>query len=194
MSTARPSVIGPASLIQSSFGGNLEAVLVEGSRLVHWWAGSTPDPKTGDPRFGWHRAGTITEAATGPGSIIQSTIGTPGNFEVVALEGHRLVHYFKDNSDLSHPFRMGGVITDRATGPGCIIQSSIGDPGNFEVVVPEGNRLMHYFKDNSDPNRAFRLGGVITDRATGPGCIIQSNIGSPGNFEVVVPEGNRLMH
>ncbi len=79
-----PSAIGPASLIQSSFGGNLEAMLAEGNRLVHWWAGSTPDPKTGDPRFSWHRAGTITEAATGPGSIIQSTIGTPGNLEVVA--------------------------------------------------------------------------------------------------------------
>ena len=82
-----PAAIGPASLIQSSFGGNLEAVLAEGNRLVHWWAGSTPDPTTGDPRFSWRRAGTITEAATGPGSIIQSTIGTPGNFEVVALEG-----------------------------------------------------------------------------------------------------------
>jgi hypothetical protein len=52
-----------------------------------------PHPVTGDPGFSWHRAGTITEAATGPGSIIQSSIGTPANFEVIVPEGSRLMHY-----------------------------------------------------------------------------------------------------
>ena len=37
-----------------------------------------------------------------------------------------------------------------ATGPGCIIQSDFsgGDHGNFEVVVLEGNQLVHYFHDH----------------------------------------------
>jgi hypothetical protein len=187
-------VIGPASLIQRSFGGNLEAVLAEAGKLNHWWAGSTPDPETGDPRFTWHRAGTITEAATGPGSIIQSTIGSPGNFEVVALEGHRLVHYWKDNSNPSRAFRRGGVITERATGPGCLIQSSIGSPGNFELVVPEGNRLMHYWKDNSDFRNTFQPGGAITHAAAGPAAIVQGRIGSPGNLEVIGPTSDGLAH
>lgn len=186
-------MIGPASLIQSSFGGNLEAVLAEGPRLVHWWATHGLN-RDGDPVFGWQRGATISDHATGPGSIIQSRIGSPGNFEVVALEGTRLVHYWKDNSDVHHPWRPGGLISDRATGPACIIESNIGSPGNFEVVVPEGSRLVHYWKDNGDVHHPWQMGGVISDRATGPGCIIQSNIGSPGNFEVVVLEGRRLVH
>ena len=121
-------MIGPASLIQSSFGGNLEAVLAEGGELNHWVAGSIPDPETGDPRFAWRPAGTISHAATGPGSIIQSSIGSPGNFEVVALEGHRLVHYWKDNSDPSRAFARGGVITERATGPAASSRAASAGP------------------------------------------------------------------
>ena len=112
----------------------------------------------------------------------------------MALEGNRLVHYFKDNSDPSRPFQLGGAITDRATGPGCIIQSNIGDPGNFEVIVPEGSRLMHYFKDNSDVRHTFQVGGVITEAADAPAAIVQGRIGSPGNLEVIAAIGNRLAH
>ncbi len=84
--------------------------------------------------------------------FIQSTFGNPRNFEVVVLEGKNLVHYFHDNSKdlVSSPWVRLQTITTAATGPGCIIQSTFGN-GNFEVVVPEGKNLVHYFHDNSNP-------------------------------------------
>lgn len=73
----------------------------------------------------------------------------------------------------------------------CIIQSNFGstEHGNFEVVVLEGNNLVHYFHDNSDVNLPWTRGGIITTSASGSGSIIQSNFGSEhGNFEVIVKE------
>ena len=186
-------MLGPASVIQSTFGGNLEAVVPARRDLTHWHAEHIFN-RDGDPVFTWRPELVISDRATGAGCIIQSNVGSPGNFEVVVLEDDRLVHYWKDNSDVRNLWQPGGVISTRATGPGCIIQSNVGSPGNFEVVVLEDDRLVHYWKDNSDVRNLWQPGGVISTRATGPGCIIQSNVGSPGNFEVVVLEDNRLVH
>jgi hypothetical protein len=75
-----------------------------------------------------------------------------------------------------------------------IIQSNFrsGNHGNFEVVVPVINNagrvdLQHYWHDNSDVNKPWSLGQRINNPAhevIGGGCIIQSNFGSRGNFEI----------
>jgi len=172
---------GPASLIQSNFGtiGNFEAVVQEGSNLVHYWR----DTANGGPWFrAWpESAAIITSRATGPGSIIQSTFGAHGNFEVLALEGANLVHYWKDTSNGGNPWQRGAVITSKATGPGSLIQSK----GYFEVVVPEGTNLVHYWKDTSDGSSSWQRAEVISARAAGPGSIIQSGFDA---FEVVALE------
>jgi hypothetical protein len=154
--------------------------------------------------FPWKAGQLITTGATGPGCIIESSFGKgsrPGNFEVVVLKGNELWHYWHDNSDVSKPWAQGQRITDRATGPGWIIQSDIrnGWNGNFEVVVPEGNQLVHYWHDNADVNSPWVPGRVITTKASGPGCIIQSSFRPPGlnddgNFESVALEGDQLVH
>jgi len=127
------------------------------------------------------------------GSIIQSTFGSPGNFEALIQEGTSLVHYFHDNADINLPWTRAQTITTTATGPGCIIQSTFGAssrPGNFEVVVQEGTSLVHYFHDNADINLPWTRAQIITDSATGPGWLIPSNIGSGAikNFEVLARE------
>ncbi len=187
-----PPPPGPAWIIQSNLGNgphhSFEVVVLEGSNLVHWRHDNS------DVRNAWRRAQVISTAATGPGCIIQSTLGSPGNFEVVVLEGSTLQHYWHDNSDLESPWQKGGIVSSNATGPGCLIQSTLGSPGNFEVVVLEATELWHHWHDNSNVNSAWQRGGRVTTGATGPGCLIQSNLGSPGNFEVVVPEGNQLWH
>ena len=105
------------------------------------------------------------------GRFIQSRLGKLGNFEIAVLEGNNLVHHFIDTSDFSKGWQRGGegVISDRATGPGSLIQSSLGKSGNFEIAVPEGNNLVHYFIDTSDFSKGWQRGGegVISDRATG---------------------------
>jgi hypothetical protein len=138
-------------------------------------------------------------------SFIQSTYGTPsapGNFEAVLLQGKNLVHYYRDNTaNGGEKWISTKVITSKATGPGCIIQSSYStpySPGNFEVVVLEGHNLVHYYRDNSSKGgQAWGGGTVITSKATGPGTIIQSSYGTPnapGNLEVIVPEGSNYVH
>ncbi len=191
-------VSGNAAIIQSNFGstehGNFEVLVLEGSNLVHYWHDNS------NVNLPWARAQTISMRAISSGSIIQSDFrsGDHGNFEVVALEGNELWHYWHDNSDVNLPWRRGQLITNRATGPACIIQSDFrsGDHGNFEVVVLEGNNLVHYWHDNSDVNKPWGRGQIISTQATGPGSIIQSNFrsGDHGNFEVVVLEGNNLVH
>lgn len=142
----------------------------------------------------------IPALAVGPCSLIQSDFmaGGHGNFEAVVLEGRNLVHYYHVNDDVGKPWSRAQIITTRATGPGCLIQSDFmaGGHGNFEVVVPEGNELVHYFHINADVLSPWQRGQVITAQASGPGCIIQSDFGAGGhgNFEVVVREGANLVH
>jgi hypothetical protein len=193
---------GPGSIIQSDFGtplhhGNFEVVVLEGNNLVHYFHDNS------NPSGPWQRGLVISNQATGPGQIIQSDFrsGTNGNFEVVVLEGSNLVHYFHDSSNPGGLWQRGQVISTKATGPGSILQSDFrpGPNGNFEVVVPEGNQLVHYFHDNSDLGGRWQQGQVIDARGIGPigpGSIIQSDFrsGANGNFEVVVLEGNNLVH
>ncbi len=190
--------IGPCGFIQSDFSGgkhgNFEALVLEGSNLVHYFKVNT------GVETPWSRGPIVSPQATGPGCIIQSDFkgGDHGNFEAVVREGANLVHYFKVNTSADTPWQRGAVITGQATGPGCIIQSDFkgGDHGNFEVVVLEGSNLVHYFKINTSIDSSWQRGAVITGQATGPGCIIQSDFkgGDHGNFEVVALEGSNLVH
>ncbi len=123
--------------------------------------------------------------STDAGCLIQSDFrsgvgGNHHNFETVILQGHDLVHYWRDNGNVAEGWVRGQVITSQATGPGCIIQSDFrsGDHGNFEVVVPEGNNLVHYFHDNGDVASPWRRGQVISTASTGAGSIIESDFRS----------------
>lgn len=72
-----------------------------------------------------------------------------------------------------------------------LIQSSFGGPnGNFEAVLLEGDKLTHWFLDNTVTSARWRRGHtIVAAGAAGPGSIIQSDFkrGVHGNFEVVVP-------
>lgn len=192
------SATGPGCIIQSSFRtgdhGHFEVVVPEGSDLVHYWHDNV------DANSPWRRGQTISTKTSGSASIIQSNLGNGehGHFEVVALEGSDLVHYWRDNADVNSPWRRGRTISTAATGPGSIIQSNFGggDQGNFEVVVREGSDLVHYRHDNAGANSPWRRGQTISTTAGGPATIIQSDArnGDRGAFEVVTVEDGRLVH
>lgn len=179
---------------------DLFAVVLEGNSLQLYIRRS-------DDLGAWHAVkAPITTRATGPGCIIQSDFKSSdgansdnGNFEVLALEGSNLVHYWAHWQGGSFIWTSAGVITSNASGPGCLIQSSYrdGDHGHFEVVVPEGNTLVHYSKNNSNPHNPWGRTGVVTTDAIGQGCIIQSDpkFGQVDpNFEVVVQTTAGLAH
>jgi hypothetical protein len=68
------------------------------------------------------------------------------------------------------PWKCTGVIGNKATGPGTIIQSNYGLPnhlGNFEVIVLEGTNIVFHYRDNSDLN--WKFGGIITNSTSGWG-------------------------
>lgn len=187
---------GPACIIQGDFGGgpiaNFEAVVVEGSKLVHYWRDNS---SLSEP---WQRGDVITSNATGPGWLVQSDWQTDGHghLEVVVLEGNNFVHYYRDDTGWH---RDPGIITSSATGAGGIIQSDYGSGGHgrYEVLALEGSDLVHYWHD-SNPNSSWqRDPEMITSDATSPGCIIQSDYMDErghGHFEVVVCEGSDLVH
>jgi hypothetical protein len=196
-------IAGPVStaagcLIQSDFTDNghrnFETVVLQGHDLVHYWHDN------GNANYTWVRGQVITQAATGPGCMIQSDFrsGAHGNFEVVVPEGRNLVHYFHDNSNVALRWQRGQVISTAVTGPAYIIQSdfSSGGHGNFEVIALEGANLVHYFHENNNVNNPWKRGQIISSHASSPGTIIQSDFrsGGHGNFEVLVREGAALVH
>src|SRR5262245_44132084 len=76
-------------------------------------------------------------AVSGMGCLIESDFVAGGkhNFELVALEGSSLVHYWRANDSPETPWRKGDVISTRAIAPGCIVQSDFlfAGHGNLEV-------------------------------------------------------------
>jgi hypothetical protein len=126
----------------------------------------------------------------------------PGNFEALLVEGNDLLHYWRDNSDPALPWYKGVVVSAQATGPACLIEGSFraddDRPGNFEALVLEGNDLVHYWRDNSDPALPWYRGVVVSAQATGPACLIEGSFRAdddrPGNFEALVLEGRNLLH
>lgn len=99
--------------------------------------------------------------------IIPQAMGT-GNFEAIARMQRRgqsfLAFYFFDSGSLqwNGPFELsadGQPITG-VTGDPAFIQSTFGKQGNFELVVPQGDRLVHYFRDNDAPGLPWRRSGA----------------------------------
>lgn len=178
-----------------------EAVVLEGTDLVHYSAdNSTPAPT-------WTRIAVITNQASGPGWIIQSNFYSfgHGHLEVVVPEGSNLVHYWREDTGIWN--RTPTPITEHAASSACFIQSSFvqgQDHGNFELVVLEDNGgklgagLVHYSRDNGHSPYPWSQPTMIDQHATGPASLFQSTYGAEfggyGNFEVLVPNGNQLVH
>jgi len=200
---------GNPALIQSRFGrqGNFELVVPQGDRLVHYWRDNDR------PERPWHRGAALSGFGAGiPAlkpvpvgvSIFQSNLGGAGNLEVLARfhgqSGDFLASYYLDNvtKDWHGPFpvTVGGGSIAGVTGAPAAIQSNLGRQGNFEVLVPQGDRLHHYWRDNDQPDRPWRYASAL--RGFGSGevpalqpipiavSMFQSNFGRPGNLEVIV--------
>jgi hypothetical protein len=198
-------VAGPGALIQSNFGserhGNFEVVVplhVAGGR-TELWHFFHDNADVDNP---WTRGLRVTgelDDAAGPGSIIQSNFGSRdhGNFEVVVplhAPGGRieLWHFFHDNSDTNLAWTKGQRVSADVTGPGVLIQSDFGtgDHGNFEVLVPEGRRLAHYFHENDDVAKPWRRAKIVSESLNGWASLMQGNFGAGRhkNFETLIEE------
>jgi len=199
-------ISGIPSLIQSRFGtkGNFELVapLADGG-LAHFWRNDD------DTDLPWS-APTLFGGADHFDAVclIQSNFGSPGNLEVAARSGDRLVTFWRDSGP-SFAWHGPYPVAVEGAGGGCgrqpvtgvvgnpvLIQSKFGQRGNFELIVPlAAGGLAHYFRDNDDPALPWRAAPIV---GQGAGVIdavtmIESNFGTPGNLEVIARIGNRLV-
>jgi hypothetical protein len=143
----------------------------------------------------------VPPMATEAASMVQTDFGTeslaPGNVDLVVPQGGDLVHYWRANSQADLPWHRAETITDVAAGPASLIQSSIGRAGtgthgDLEVVVREGSKVVHYFRESGGNYvLGWQKGQTFGGEVVGPPAIIQSDFKPTnlhGSFEVVVPE------
>jgi hypothetical protein len=186
-------VAGDPVLIQSHFGtkGNFEAVVSRpNTGLAHYWRNDD------DPFLDWH--GPVVfgggsgryEAVT----MIQSNFGSPGDLEVVAVQGSNLIFFWRDSGpafNWNGPFNIGGGVS----GVPCLIQSRFGTKGNFELLAPSANAgIVFQWRNNDDPALPWsgqQTFGQGLGRVTAV-TVIQSNYGNPGNLELMALAGNDL--
>ncbi|MGA9098865.1 MAG: hypothetical protein WB392_08045 [Methanotrichaceae archaeon] len=134
--------------------------------------------------------------ASGKLSLIQSTYGVKGNFElVVPLASGGLAHYTRNN-DLEElpwhePVRFGSE-AGQIYGVS-LIQSDFGASGNLELaaVDSDGCNLFHFWRDSGpsfDWHGPYRISeNSFVPIFSGNPAMIQSNFGYRGNFEIVIP-------
>ena len=142
---------------------------------------------------------TIPDQESGNLSLIQSTYGNKGNFElVVPLATGGLTHYSRNN-DLegfpwTEPVRFG-IEVGRIDGAS-LIQSDFGASGNLEVVAVGSNdhNLLHFWRD-SGPSFDWHGPLNISEKSSVPvfsgnPAMIWSDFGRRGNYDVIVPRAD----
>jgi len=137
-------------------------------------------------------APAVPEPGRGSTSLIQSTFGQRGNFEVVVpAPGGGLAHYWRDNDDPLLPWHGPNMfatdigVVDAVT----LIQSTF---GSLEVIVRVGDRLAHMWRS---PSQEWSGAEFLVSGISGTPSFIQGNVGSPPNFEVVAPlAGGGIAH
>lgn len=189
--------------VQGTFGqnqSNFELVVpsVAGG-LAHYWRNDD------DPLKPW--LGPSAQFAQDIGHVeavglIQSNFnpiglpGTnPGNLEGVCRAGSQLFLFWRDPDrwNASFPLVADGNLVNNVRGTPAFIQSTGGERGNFELVVPlASGSLAHYWRDNDDPALPWH-GPTIFGKELGlvdDVTMIQSTFGS--NLEVVCRSGSQI--
>jgi hypothetical protein len=175
-------------LIQGNFGnkGNFEAVVREGNKLVHYWRNND------DTILPWYKSVVVANNVASAPAMTQGNFGNMGNFELVVREGNKLRLYWRNNDAAGVPWTKGVLFGDNVDSAPAMIQSNFGNMGNFELVVREGNKLRHYWRNNDAAGVPWTKGVLFGDNVNSAPSMIQSNFGNTGNFELVVREGNKL--
>ena len=146
---AKPGVAGPGAVLENRTNEHLEAVVLQGQSLVHYWFDAS----------GWHRRAEITARASGAPALIQSDFGD--NLEVIVAEGDQLVLYWLDSSSIQPRWKPGGFVSKAGDGPIGFVQGrhGTGPNFNFEVLVPRGDVLEGYWRNNALAARAWGPAG-----------------------------------
>src|SRR3954454_24351811 len=93
-------------------------------------------------------------ATTSSGFLVQGNFGAVGNFQlVVPSTNGGLRHYWRNNNAAGFPWVGPEFFGSGFAGGASIIQSNFGTGlGNFEVILAEGGRLAHYWREDPSPS------------------------------------------
>ncbi|HEY6399504.1 MAG TPA: galactose oxidase-like domain-containing protein [Solirubrobacteraceae bacterium] len=189
---------GTPSLIESTSGrspanphGNFELVApAVGGGLVHWWRDNTT------PAGQWHGPNPFGVGSVLAVALLQSNFSSPGDLEVIALQGGQLVHYWRDAHSQWHgPSAQFGA---GVHGGVAAIQSTFGTKGNFEVVAPLAAGGLGYWWRDNDAGQTWHGPTNFAGGTVDAVSLIQSSFtdagGGPGHLEVVTRSGHLLEH
>jgi hypothetical protein len=179
-------VTGTPAFIQSTSGkqGNFEIIVPEGGSLVHYWR---DNDASGVP---WHQGDYLVKEPPPMVEALASTTvrgaallqSRQGNLEVVAwlhskptkagafggggtAETDYLASFYRDATTLKWygpiEIMVDGNPIAGVTGSPAFIQSTSGKQGNFEMIVPEGGSLVHYWRDNDASGVPWHQGDYL---------------------------------
>ncbi|CAO5167592.1 conserved hypothetical protein [Frankia sp. AiPs1] len=186
--------LGPVdavSMIQSTLAnpGPLEMVIRVGDALSFLWRDSSGT-------FAWHAPTALAQGVRGVPSLIQSRLGTKGNFELlVPAADVGLIHLWRNHDVHGYPWsgpaRFGANL-GKVDAVSLIHGTLGGGTGMLEAVALVGTRLVHLTRDNT---AVWRTGPTFGEGVSGNPALIQSTFPGARNFEVVVPAaGGGLIH
>jgi len=149
----------------------------------------------------------LVERENFTGAQLLSDLAAAGGTELHLVRAHLTV---PSPAECGHPpdtdvefsiIRARAESTPSAAQGRNLIQSNFGFQGNFELVVPLGNHLAHYFRDNDAPGLPWhgpfvffdstshsKPGGGVAPMPVKPTAVslLQSNFVTPGNLELIV--------
>jgi hypothetical protein len=121
------------------------------------------------------------------GLLVQSAVGTNGNFEVaVPSTVNGLDTLTRDNDAGAWRPMSWTANTAGTVGGVAALWSNYGPAGHHELVAVAGGRVWTWWRDEAGAWHGLGAIPGITDAVGWPG-FLQSDFGSPGNFELVVP-------
>ncbi|MCM3883786.1 hypothetical protein [Frankia sp. R82] len=178
--------IDAVTMVQSTLAtpGPLEVVVRVGDALQFLWRESSG-------MFAWHAPTPLAagQAVGGVPSLVQSRLGSKGNFELlVPAADVGLVHLWRNHDVYGYPWSSParfGANLGKVDAVSLIHGTLGGGAGLLEAVVRVGTRLVHLTRDST---AVWRTGPTFGENVAGNPALIQSSFpGGARNFEVVVP-------
>ena len=129
------------SMIQSTFGGNLEIIARMGNQLGHFFCSSSWGA--------WQGPYLFASAVVGAPAMIQSRLGAQGNFEVITpLAAGGFAHFWRDNASPAMTWHGPTVIGTSSMDGVALIQSNYNN--NLEFVATIGcYGAAHFYRTNT---------------------------------------------
>lgn len=140
------------------------------------------------------KAQQVTSVASHYPSFIANPI--LGKFSLIAVEvnGIALYDILRDNAYLKHPWTLNTAFGEEIRGTFVagisLIKGPFITPGNLEVVINSGGRLLHLWRDSAGSWKHPTTRIAPTTAVIGFPSLIQTKSGTKGDFELIAPAGN----